>query len=166
VFFMGFVLVAFGSGYYHWSPNNGTLVWDRAAMTIGFMGVTVALVAEYVGAALEKRLLAPALLVGFCSVLYWHWADDLRFYFALQATVFVTAAVILSGFENAFRQRAFIAGAFACYAGAIILEQLDHQVFALTGGVVAGHTLKHIMAGLAGYWAYRMLVRREQTGSR
>jgi hypothetical protein len=165
VFFLGFVLVAFGSTYYHLTPNNQTLVWDRAAMTIGFMGVTVALLSEYVSANLEKRLLAPALLVGFATVLYWHVVDDLRFYFALQATVFTTAAVILARFDNAFRQKGFIAGAFACYAGAIALEQLDHQVFSWTGGVIGGHALKHVMAGLAGYWAYRMLVGREQAGA-
>ncbi len=79
----------------------------------------------------------------------------------MQATVFTTAAVILAGFENSFRQRPFIAGAFACYAVAIALEQLDRQVFAFTGGVVSGHTLKHLMAGLAGYWAYRILIRRQ-----
>jgi len=166
VFFLGFVLVTFGSGTYHWRPHNGTLVWDRLTMAVGFMGLYVALLAEYVGAGLEKRLLAPALLVGFGSVLYWHWADDLRLYFALQATVFVSAAVILTAFDSAFRQKAFIAGAFACYAGAIALEQLDHQVFALSGEVVGGHALKHVMAGFAGYWAYGMLARRKSTGAR
>lgn len=165
VFFSGFVLVAFGSAYYHLTPNNQTLVWDRAAMSIGFMGVTVALLSEYVSARLEKRLLAPALLVGLGSVLYWHVVDDLRFYFALQATVFTTAAVILLAFENAFRQKAFIAGAFGCYAVAIALEQLDHQVFSWTGGVIGGHALKHVMAGLAGYWAYRMLAGRAEAGA-
>ena len=79
VFFFGFVLVAFGSGYYHWNPSNGTLVWDRATMAVGFMGVTVALLAEYVGAELEKRLLVPALLIGLTTVLYWHWADKARY---------------------------------------------------------------------------------------
>lgn len=156
-FFLGFVLVSIGSVYYHWAPSNDTLVWDRLTMTVGFAGVYVALLTEYVGAGLEKRLLPPALMAGAASVLYWHWADDLRPYFALQATVFTTAAVILAGFENAFRQRASIASALACYATAIVLEQLDRHVFALTGGAVSGHTLKHVMAGLAGYWAYRML---------
>jgi hypothetical protein len=44
------------------------------------------------------------------------------------------------------------------------LEQLDHQVFNWTGGVVGGHALKHLMAGLAGYWIYRMLVARRHEG--
>jgi hypothetical protein len=39
----------------------------------------------------------------------------------------------------------WLAGALGCYALAKLLEALDHQVFAL-GGVVSGHTLKHLVA--------------------
>src|SRR5262249_19303417 len=28
-FFLGVSLVSVGSGYYHWDPNNDSLVWDR-----------------------------------------------------------------------------------------------------------------------------------------
>jgi len=38
IFFVGVAVVALGSGYYHWGPSSGTLVWDRLPMTIGFMG--------------------------------------------------------------------------------------------------------------------------------
>jgi hypothetical protein len=31
--FVGVALVSAGSGYYHWNPNNDTLVWDRLPMT-------------------------------------------------------------------------------------------------------------------------------------
>jgi hypothetical protein len=39
VFFGAMILLCFGSGYYHWKPNNRTLVVDRLAMSIGFMGL-------------------------------------------------------------------------------------------------------------------------------
>jgi hypothetical protein len=32
--FIGLLLTAFGSSYYHLSPNNARLVWDRLPMTI------------------------------------------------------------------------------------------------------------------------------------
>jgi hypothetical protein len=32
LFFLGMVLVGFGSGYYHLAPSNRTLVWDRLPM--------------------------------------------------------------------------------------------------------------------------------------
>ena len=37
--FVGLLLTAFGSSYYHLSPNNSRLVWDRLPMTIAFMSV-------------------------------------------------------------------------------------------------------------------------------
>ncbi|MBT3812899.1 MAG: hypothetical protein HOE45_04700 [Gammaproteobacteria bacterium] len=40
---MRLILVAAGSSYYHWNPNNQTLVWDRLPMTICFMSLFVAL---------------------------------------------------------------------------------------------------------------------------
>jgi len=39
IFFFGFLCVSFGSAYYHWRPNNWTLVWDRLPMTLAFMSM-------------------------------------------------------------------------------------------------------------------------------
>src|SRR5512147_349874 len=69
-FFTGVAIVSAGSAYYHGNPTNETLVWDRLPMTIGFMGLFVALLVEYVNARLGRFLLAPAILVGLSSVLY------------------------------------------------------------------------------------------------
>ena len=160
LFFAGLILVALGSAYYHWAPGNGTLVWDRGAMTVAFMGLYVALLAEYAGADLERPLLLPAVIVGTATVLFWHWMDDLRPYFALQGAVFASALVMVGAMESAHRQKGYIVGALGCYAGAIAFEQLDRMLFALSGGAIAGHAVKHVLAGLAGYWLYRMLRRR------
>src|SRR5436190_12124751 len=46
VLFCGVTLTAFGSSWYHWSPNNATLVWDRLPMAVGFMGLLAAITAE------------------------------------------------------------------------------------------------------------------------
>jgi hypothetical protein len=35
--FVGLLLTAFGSSYYHLVPSNARLVWDRLPMTIVFM---------------------------------------------------------------------------------------------------------------------------------
>jgi hypothetical protein len=81
VLFAGVAFVSIGSAYYHWHPGSETLVWDRLPMTIGFMGLFVALLGEYVSERLGESILVPALLLGFSSVLYWDWFDDLRFYY-------------------------------------------------------------------------------------
>ena len=46
VFFVGILLIGIGSAFYHWTPDNFTLVWDRLPMTVGFMGLFVALLSE------------------------------------------------------------------------------------------------------------------------
>ena len=39
VFFLGVLLTAFGSSYYHLAPDNDRLFWDRLPMTIAFMAL-------------------------------------------------------------------------------------------------------------------------------
>lgn len=157
VFFAGVALVSAGSTYYHWAPGNGTLVWDRLPMTIGFMGVYVALLAEYVDRQLERYLLAPAILLGFAGVIYWEFAHDLRLYFAVQAMSLGSALAILLMFRNGFRGKGYLFAALGSYALAIVCEQLDREIFALTGGAVSGHTIKHLFAALAPWWVFLML---------
>ena len=57
VFFLGVALVFFGSGYYHYKPNDDSLVWDRLPMTIAFMGLFAALLSEHLS---DKHELARA----------------------------------------------------------------------------------------------------------
>jgi len=40
--FTGITLTGIGSGYYHWAPDNNTLVWDRIPMTLVFMSLSAA----------------------------------------------------------------------------------------------------------------------------
>ena len=83
------VLIGFGSGYYHYSPDNRSLFWDRLPMTLAFMGVFVAAIMEYIHARSGAILLAPFLLVGMLSVEVWRRGEltgvgDLRFYILVQ----------------------------------------------------------------------------------
>ncbi len=47
-FFAGVFLTGFGSAYYHYHPDNQTLLWDRLPMTIAFMAFFSAIVGEYI----------------------------------------------------------------------------------------------------------------------
>src|SRR5262245_7519541 len=48
VFFVGVAIVCFGSGYYHWSPSNETLVWDRLPIAVAFMVFVAIVVGEHI----------------------------------------------------------------------------------------------------------------------
>ena len=163
VAFAGLLLTAFGSAYYHLRPRNETLVWDRLPMTLVFMSLLAAIVAERISLRAGFWLLPILLAVGVVSVLQWRvselrGAGDLRFYAAVQvyAVVFLLIALLLPWRYTRGWDLAIIVG---FYVLAKTLEALDRPIFEL-GHIVSGHTLKHLAAACAGYWILRMLLKR------
>ena len=57
IFFIGLILTGFGSGYYHLSPNNQTLVLDRLPMAVAFMALFSFFLSEHINARVGSRLL-------------------------------------------------------------------------------------------------------------
>ena len=159
IFFVGVALVSVGSGYYHWSPDNRTLVWDRLPMTIGFMAMFVALLAESVDGRLARYALGPALAVGIASVGYWAKYDDLRFYAWVQFCPLLIIPVLLALFRSRYTHQGWLIVALGFYLLAKVFEAGDRRIFGFTGGVVGGHAIKHLLAG-AGCWAILEMLRR------
>ncbi len=147
VLFVGVTLVSIGSGYYHWAPSNSTLVWDRLPMTIGFMGLFVALLAEHAGERL-RVLLIPALIVGAASVFYWYFTDDLRFYAWIQVVPLLTVPLVLGLFCARFTHRWLLLVALILYVAAKLTETFDDQIFNSLNSAMSGHTIKHILSAL------------------
>ncbi len=169
VFFVGVTLTCFGSGYYHLTPNNRTLVWDRLPMTLGFMSLLSATIAERLNLKLGIRLLAPLLVLGLTSVVQWHisetrGAGDLRFYLTVQFFTLLAIPLMLLLFHPRYTQGTALVLALGVYGLAKVLESLDRQVFSL-GRMISGHTLKHLVAALATYLILRMLKKRKPTAA-
>jgi len=160
VVFLGIALVCFGSAYYHWAPNNATLVWDRLPMTLAFMGLFVAVVSEHIGEHLERLLLAPALIVGVASVLWWHYTGDLRFYIWVQLSPFLAIVALLLAYPGRYTHRAYLWHGLGLYALAKIAEGLDREIYSVTAQLLSGHVLKHLLAACAVFVIYLMLLRR------
>ncbi|HKE25397.1 MAG TPA: ceramidase domain-containing protein [Bryobacteraceae bacterium] len=161
--FVGLILTAAGSSYYHLQPDNTTLVWDRLPMVIVMMSLLAAIVAERVSLRAGLWLMPLLLFIGLSSVLQWRMSElrgagDLRFYAAVQlySVLFLVIALLLPSRYTRGRDLAIVAG---FYVLAKILEALDRPIFDL-GHVVSGHTLKHLAAAGAGYWILRMLWKR------
>lgn len=163
VFFLGAALVCFGSAYYHWTPDNATLVWDRLPMALGSMGLFVALVSEHVNERCERVMLIPALVVGVASVAWWHFADDLRLYVWVQLIPLVTIPLVVEMFPGRYTHRRYLLYGLGCYLLAKLAELWDWQIFALTANALSGHSLKHLLAALGLLFVYLMLRRREPT---
>jgi hypothetical protein len=71
VFFAGIFLTGIGSSYYHWQPDNRSLVWDRLPMTIGFMALFSVIIGEYISLRAARAIFVPLLVVGLVSVFYY-----------------------------------------------------------------------------------------------
>lgn len=148
--FGGVALTAVGSSYYHWAPDNARLVWDRLPMTVGFMGLLTAIVAERVSVSAARWLFIPALALGVASVAYWHWSEvqgagDLRPYALVQFGSLLVVVLLLLLYPARYAGGGYLAAAFAAYVAAKALELADEPIFAL-GRIVSGHTLKHLAA--------------------
>jgi hypothetical protein len=169
IIFAGLLLTAFGSSYYHLNPGNARLVWDRLPMTIVFMSLVAALIAERISLRAGLWLLPILLLIGVGSVLQWymselHGVGDLRFYATVQAysVLFLFMALLFPPRYTFGSDLAVVAG---FYVLAKVLETLDKPIFGL-GQIVSGHTLKHLAAAFAGYWILRMVKRRRPIPSK
>lgn len=143
-----FVLTGIGSAYYHWAPDDARLFWDRLPMAVGFGAVLGVIVTEHLGVGIGRRLWVPLLLAGPATLLFWRLGGDLRFYGLYQGWAILFIPLILILFPAGWSGSLPWIGALGCYTLAKAFEMTDAEIYRLTG-VVSGHTLKHVGAGLA-----------------
>jgi hypothetical protein len=159
LYFLGLALTGIGSSYYHANPNNDTLVWDRMALAMTFMALFTAIVAERLCWKLSAPLVGPLVALGIGSVLYWHWTDDLRFYLVVQFFPLIALPLLFLFFDPRYTRTGDMLASLACYGVAKLVEYFDANVYA-QGGLVSGHTLKHLVAGGSAYFVLLMLQNR------
>ncbi len=149
-FFSMVLLVAVGSGYYHWRPDNATLVWDRLPMTMAFAGLLAAVVGERINLKVGKLLFLPLLAFGAASVGYWHLSEamgagDLRLYILVQFLPLVLVPLIVALYQGKDGARRYW-GLAGCYVVAKLCEVGDQVLFRTLYMQLSGHTLKHLVA--------------------
>jgi hypothetical protein len=160
LFFLGVSLVSIGSGYYHWAPENESLVWDRLPMTLAFTGLFIALLSEHVSAVSGRFALVIALLTGVASVVLWRQTGQLWLYVWVQLVPLVMIPAVAVLYPAKFTHRVYLLYGLAWYAFAKIAELYDREIFALTSHALSGHAIKHLLAALSVVSVYLMLRRR------
>ncbi|MDP2155499.1 MAG: alkaline phytoceramidase [Sulfuricella sp.] len=168
VFFTGLVLTGVASGWYHLEPADTRLAGDRLAMTAAFAGFTAAVLTERLGLRCGLAALPALLVAGPAAVLWWATteaagAGDLRAYGLVQFTPMLLVPLLLWLMPARYTRGGDLLAVLGLYALALALEWLDRPIFELTGSV-SGHTLKHLIAALAGYWVLRHLLCRRARG--
>ncbi|HXO88249.1 MAG TPA: hypothetical protein VN885_06325 [Candidatus Acidoferrales bacterium] len=161
MFFLGVTLTAFGSSWYHLNPHDATLVWDRIPMTMGFLSLVAAILAERISPPAGLWLLVPMIAFGVGSVLYWKATQqqgrgDLRPYAFAQFGSLLILILLISLFPARYTRTWDLGVSLALYALAKLLEAADRPIFTALK-FVSGHTLKHVAAAVSAYWIVRML---------
>lgn len=146
---VGLVCTAIGSAWYHRDPTDSTLFWDRLPMTLVFAGVLGTAIAQRVGNDVGRLSLALLVPLGIASVVYWKMTGNLSLYVALQLGG-IGGLLLLILLTRKGDDSVPWVWVVAWYVLAKVAESVDQAIWDVTDGVIAGHTLKHLLAAAAG----------------
>ena len=142
--FVAVALATLGSAWYHLAPSRTRLLLDRVPIALAFMALFAWVLGDRLGARVGRRALVPLLLAGAAALWRWHATGELFLYVLVQAVPFALIPVLLVLFAGELRLARF-AWALALYAAGKACELFDRELFEL-GGLVSGHTLKHLLS--------------------
>lgn len=156
VLFAAIALTGLGSAWYHSSPDDARLVWDRLPMSLAFAALLAATVTDRIRIEWGPRVLAPLLLLGAGSVLWWDVTGNLAPYALVQFGSIAAVVAIVIKYRSHYSHGHYMFGVLGLYAAAKAAEALDAWIYGVTG-VVSGHTLKHLLAAAGVLGLLRML---------
>lgn len=164
IFFLMVVATGVGSAYYHWSPDNETLLWDRLPIAMGVTALLAAVLVERVSLRVGLWSLPLLVVLGAVSVMYWYWteqqgAGNLNYYIVVQFYSLLLILVLGWIFPSKYTRGGDLNKVIGLYALAKVAETFDQGIYSL-GHMISGHTIKHLMAALAIYLIVRMLQKR------
>ncbi|MEJ1130390.1 hypothetical protein V9L20_22660 [Variovorax sp. CCNWLW225] len=150
LFFAGLIATAAGSAFYHLLPDAPRLAADRAGMAVAFAGLIGIAVCERVSQragwpaawfVLTTGLLAAEVVQETGNVLPWALVQ-----FGGMALVLTLA--LATPMRGAVGLK--LGWVIFFYVVAKAFELADHQIYEASGHLISGHSLKHLVAALAG----------------
>lgn len=135
-------------------------------MMLAFMVWFSAIVTERVGSRAGLRLLPLFVAAGLGSAVRWSWSEacgmgDLRLYLLMPLLPMLLTPLLLWCYPPRYSGDRAILVVIGLYLLALLFDLSDRPVFALTGGWVSGHTIKHAITALAVISVARHLRRRQ-----
>jgi len=157
---MGFL--CFGSSFYHYNPNNFTLVWDRLPMTLIFSSLFSLVLWDQLGEKVGRWAFIVFIPLGTFSVFYWWYTElmglgDLRPYIFVQFFPMLSIPVILIFSRNRYHLKPLIY-VTVFYFLAKIFENFDREFLEMVN--YSGHSLKHIFAAISAYFIFDFIKER------
>lgn len=148
LFFISIILTGLGSGYYHLSPNDFTLVFDRLALTLVFTFILAMLANVRISERSGFHTLAELIILAPLTVLIWNYNGNLTPYAVLQfgGIIIIVLTLLLT---KAQKQSPCFASLIILYGFAKVTEFYDVEIFKLSQNLISGHTLKHLIGAIA-----------------
>lgn len=164
VLFVGVFFTGLGSAFYHYEPNNFTLIFDRLPMTLVFTAFFGSIIFDYVDKRVGAWSFYILFIVGVYSIFYWYYTEiigegDLRLYAFIQFFPVLAIPLILIFYKNTQLYTKKLLFVFASYTMAKLCEHFDDQIFDFLN-FLSGHTIKHLFSGLAVYFIYQIYKQR------
>ncbi|CAM8972569.1 unnamed protein product [Rhodiola kirilowii] len=159
-FFIGVAAVGFGSSYYHLSPDDARLVWDRLPMTIAFTSIIAIFIIERIDEKKGTLSIIPLLVAGVVSILYWRFFDDLRPYAVVQFLPCIAIPLMAILLPPMYTHSSYWLWAAVFYLLAKVEEAMDKTIYGWTYHTVSGHTIKHVCAAMVPVFLTLMLAKR------
>lgn len=151
LFFTGLALTAAASSWYHLQPNDAGLGIDRLGMVVAFAGLLGLAVAGRISRRAGALTACAVLLLGPLSVWFWLASGNVLPWLVVQFGGM--ALIVWMACAKPLRGALTVGWGFVViiYAVAKLFELKDHEIFALTSHVIAGHSLKHLVASFAAW---------------
>lgn len=161
VLVFGVFITSFGSAYYHFAPDNDTLVWDRLPMTLMFMPVFSLLIYDFIGKNWGKWAFLISVPLGVFSIWYWQFteqigAGDLRFYAFVQFFPMLIAPFIIGLSSKKTRYTHYFWLVLGWYVVAKFFEHYDLYTYQVLG-FWSGHTLKHLIGAISLFYLMKLI---------
>lgn len=150
------IATGLGSAWYHWAPDDARLVWDRLPMAFIIVAALALVFADRVAPAFARAALLPFGLACAGGVLWWAGTGDLSLYVVVRLGSAALVAVLLVLRAGRHRGGAWLWAVLALELAMAAAEGMDRELFALSGALLSGHNLKHLLAGalLAGLFLW------------
>ena len=164
ILFLSVVMASLASAYYHLAPDNARLVWDRFPIAIGIVTLLSTVLIERINTNIGFISLPFLILSGVGSVIYWDWSEqsglgNLNYYIVVQIYSILAIIFLSKYYFSRYTGGAGIYVVIILYAFAKLAETLDHEIYSL-GKIISGHSVKHLLVGLAVFQIIRTLQNR------
>ena len=142
---VGVIAAALGSTYYHLAPDDRRLAWDRLGMSVALAGALGSAAEESTSrsAARASGTAIATLVANAAAIMWWQAMDDVRGYAATQGAATLQYRQLAKRASADARRRLM-----ALYWSNLLAkgcELLDRPIWNVTGELISGHTLKHLL---------------------